>query len=94
MSIEGISVGCYQAENGGYLSPRQLVAAQKKIASDHGVVVMSSLVTSLDKDEGQGWIVTTSGGDILQSEKVVLCQVQRCFIRNIMSTPWLTTLQP
>ena len=47
---------------------------------------MSSLVTSLDKEEGQGWIVTTAGGDILQSEKVVLCQVQRCFIRNTNNT--------
>ena len=74
MSIEGDSVGCYQAKNGGYLSPRQLVAAQKKIAMNHGVEVMSTLVTGLDRDEGHGWVVTTADGHQLTCQKVVLCQ--------------------
>lgn len=74
LSIDEECVGSYESKNGGYLSPRQLVTAQKKIAKNHGVECLSSLVTSLDKDVRHGWIVTTADGQTLHCEKVVLCQ--------------------
>ena len=75
MSIDSDAVGCYEARGGGYLSPRQFVKAQRKIAQDNGCQVMSSLVVDIRRlDQEELWEVATSDGDKLVSEKLILCQ--------------------
>ena len=65
---------CCLGNDGGYLSPRKFVLAQKKIASDHGCVVIPHLVTDLDTCHDNRWMVSTATGDSYTCDTVVLCQ--------------------
>ena len=66
---------CYEApgQGGGYLSPRNLVRAQKKIAQDQGCTMVDGLVTGLVKD-GNIWKIETQSGEYFYSKAVALCQ--------------------
>ena len=75
LQLPSKSMACYEepGQGAGYLSPRKLVAAQKKIASDQGCVVVNSLATSLVSLENC-WKIQTKCGQDFYSKNIALCQ--------------------
>ena len=75
LSLPVKASACYEApgQGGGYLRPRDLVRAQKKIAQDQGCTMVDGLVTGLVKD-GNIWKIETQSGEYFYSKAVALCQ--------------------
>eukprot|EP00057_Strongylocentrotus_purpuratus_P004019 XP_003727844.1 PREDICTED: uncharacterized protein LOC100891645 [Strongylocentrotus purpuratus] len=67
----------FNSKNAGYVSPRNLVAAQQKIASSHGCQVINDVVVKVHEDAGGGdddflKVLCQSGREVT-SNRVLLC---------------------
>lgn len=67
---DGLTV-LHETGEAGYINPRSLVAAQTKIAADQGADLIREAVVEIDT-KGQGVALTTSGGQTVRVNKVML----------------------
>ena len=74
ISLQNIEPGCWEppgvaGEGAGYLSPRQMVRAQQRIAAAGGCHVIRELAVDLVRGEAGAWEVLTDTGARLTAEK-------------------------
>ncbi|XP_054756178.2 monomeric sarcosine oxidase-like isoform X1 [Lytechinus pictus] len=60
-------------ENAGYVSPRNLVAAQQKIASSHGCQIIDDVVIKVEDTDGDFLKVLCQSGRQVTAKRVLLC---------------------
>lgn len=63
----------FNSKNAGYVSPRNLVAAQQKIASSHGCQVIDDVAVKVHEDGGDFLKVLCQSGREVTAKRVLLC---------------------